>query len=153
MSEVSGPDERPAAAGLLATQPANDHVLIVEDDASISAMVSTVVAREGLRVQRAATGADALHSIRLFDFSAIVLDLMLPECSGFEVLDDLRRTKPGHLKRVVVMTASPRHAKDLDAAELTGVLIKPFDIDDLAKMIRSAVAHGKRAVSEAEARS
>ncbi len=145
MSEVSRRDEGPAATGLdlLATQPVNDHVLIVEDDASISAMVSTVIAREGLRAQRVSTGIDALRSIRRFNFSAIVLDLMLPKCSGFEVLDDLRRTKPGHLRRVIVMTASPRQAKDLDAAELTGVLIKPFDIHDLAKMIRDAVARAR----------
>lgn len=119
-------------------------VLVAEDDALISGLVGAVVTREGLRVVRVATGTDALLYLRKSDYSAIVLDLMLPECSGFDVLDSLRETKPALLKRVVVMTASPHNVQRLDAGELTGVLIKPFDIGDLRDMIRSAVSHARQ---------
>ncbi|HJT18601.1 MAG TPA: response regulator [Thermoanaerobaculia bacterium] len=118
-------------------------VLVAEDDPQISGMVNAVIAREGLRVVRVATGTEALLSLRHCDYSAIVLDLMLPERSGFDVLDCLRKCKPGSLQRVVVMTASPRHVNSLDASELTGVLIKPFDINDLTRMVRTAVHRAK----------
>ncbi|MGH9456865.1 MAG: response regulator [Thermoanaerobaculia bacterium] len=122
----------------------NGDVLVADDDASISAMVTAVITREGLRVERAATGEDALVCIRSSDYSAILLDLMLPKRTGFDVLDCLRKSKPGHLKRVVVMTASPRQLKRLDVTELMGVLIKPFDIDDLRKLILTAVNHARQ---------
>lgn len=118
-------------------------VLIAEDDAQISRMVGSVIAREGLRVVTAATGEDALLHLRGSDYAAIVLDLMLPQVSGFEIIDDLRKVKPEHLKRVVVMTASPRHVRFLDETEVSGVLIKPFDINELRKLVRLAVEHSR----------
>jgi DNA-binding response OmpR family regulator len=69
---------------------------------------------------------------------------MLPKRSGFDVLEGLRELKSTHLKRVVIMTASPRHLQSLDRSELTGVLVKPFDIDDLVRLISAAVDHGRQ---------
>jgi len=66
-------------------------ILVVDDEPDITALVAYHLAKEGYRVTTAGTGADALRSAREERPDLVVLDLMLPGHSGFEVLAELRR--------------------------------------------------------------
>src|SRR5436853_25067 len=66
-------------------------ILVVDDEPDITALVAYHLAKEGYRVTTAGTGADALRAAREERPDMVVLDLMLPGHSGFEVLAELRR--------------------------------------------------------------
>jgi two-component system OmpR family response regulator len=81
-------DGRPAGtqtADRGATQVAPARVLVVDDEESISRLVSTVLRYEGFAVETAASGRDAIAAVTDFAPDLVVLDVMLPDLDGFEV--------------------------------------------------------------------
>jgi CheY-like chemotaxis protein len=117
-------------------------VLIVEDDVPIQRLLTTLMTHSGLSSEVAADGKSALALLREHDYDAIVLDLLLPEVNGFDVLRQIAATKPAMLERTIVVTAasertyrnSPqvRHARTL--------LRKPFDLTRLQQEILDCCA-------------
>ena len=69
---------------------AGERVLVVDDEPDIVALVAYHLAKAGYRVSTAATGPDALRAAREERPALVVLDLMLPGMSGFDVLEKLR---------------------------------------------------------------
>src|SRR5207245_9549022 len=80
-------------------------ILVVDDEPDITALVAYHLAKEGYRVTTAGTGADALRSAREERPDMVVLDLMLPGHSGFEVLAELRRRDATRDVGVLLLTA------------------------------------------------
>jgi DNA-binding response OmpR family regulator len=117
-------------------------VLIVEDDLSIQRLLTAVMVRNGLTSTVACDGKAALALLATDDFEAIVLDLLLPEINGFDVLRHLAVSKPAMLGKTIVLTAasertyrnSPhiRHARAL--------FRKPFDLGRLQEEILACCA-------------
>ena len=68
-------------------------ILVVDDEPDITALVAYHLAKTGYRVSTATNGADALRSAREERPDIVVLDLMLPGRSGFQVLRDIRARK------------------------------------------------------------
>jgi len=68
-------------------------ILVVEDEARLARLVRRGLTEEGHAVDLAETGEDALDSITLASYDAIVLDVMLPGIDGFEVCRQLRRQR------------------------------------------------------------
>jgi DNA-binding response OmpR family regulator len=88
------------------------HVLIVEDDADIGARVAHYARREGWTAQLVASGADALRAVQEAQVDLIVLDVMLPGISGFDVcLVRLSRndTREYHPPAILRSTAASWH--------------------------------------------
>ena len=85
---VAGPE---ATVGVVSSGPKPD-VLIVDDEPQVREVVATYLEREGFSVRSAADGQQALDEIAAKRPDAMVLDLMLPEVSGLEVLQRLRAT-------------------------------------------------------------
>ena len=81
------------------------HILVVDDEPDISALVAYHLARESYRVRTAADGAEALRAIEAERPDLIVLDLMLPGMSGLEVLAELRRREETRALPVILLTA------------------------------------------------
>lgn len=67
-----------------------NRVLLIDDDAELSAMLGEYIANEGYAVERAADGESGLTLLRQGDFAIVVLDVMMPRVSGIEVLRRLR---------------------------------------------------------------
>jgi DNA-binding response OmpR family regulator len=113
-------------------------VLIVEDDTAIRTLMVAAMRREPLEVHTAPDGAIALEQVRANDYAVILLDLMLPRVSGFEVLESLDAVLcPGAAPIVMVMTAFDATAvKRLGAMRVQAILHKPFDIERVGEMIR-----------------
>jgi two-component system phosphate regulon response regulator PhoB len=81
------------------------HILVVDDEPDIAALVAYHLARESYRVQTALDGAEALRAIETQTPDLIVLDLMLPGLSGLEVLKELSRRPETSAVPVILLTA------------------------------------------------
>ena len=113
-------------------------VLVVEDEPAIASMMVAILRRMHLDAEVIFTCAEAVRRVDTVAYAAIVLDMMLPDCLGFEVINHIKNVRPELLKRVIVITASFVHLQKLDAASLGGTLLKPFDIEEMASLIRVA---------------
>ena len=104
-------------------------VLVAEDDVGIRTLVGSVLRRAGHSVEFAADGNETIERLSTSDYDAILLDLMMPSASGFEVLAWMHREKRGVAKRsVIVMTAmAERDLSNLTEQRVFAVMRKPFD--------------------------
>jgi two-component system, OmpR family, phosphate regulon response regulator PhoB len=109
-------------------------ILVVDDEPDITALVAYHLAKAGYRVSTAADGHDALRSARDERPDVVVLDLMLPGMSGYEVLQELRRSDDTAHVGVILLTARREEADRLRGLSLGAddYLVKPFSPDELA---------------------
>lgn len=113
-------------------------VLVAEDDAAIRKLICAVVRRQGVEVVSASDGAEALARAEEGPFDALLLDLMMPNQSGWAVVQQLNKVDSPLLAKTVVITA----ASDREIGHLpsqTRVLRKPFDLRELVRTLREAV--------------
>ena len=103
-------------------------ILVVDDEPDIVALVVYHLAKAGYRVSSAAAGPDALAMARRERPSLIVLDLMLPGMSGFEILEQLRADDNTHGIAVLMLTARKEEADRIRGFSLGAddYLTKPF---------------------------
>ena len=122
-------------------------VLVVDDDPALQGLFNTLLVRSGFSVDSAATGRLAFECLKRRSYSVILLDLMMPDVNGFELIERLQRDSPKLLERVIVMTgASQRVVETLDPSLVWAVIRKPFDIDNLISATRECAA-GRRPVT------
>jgi DNA-binding response OmpR family regulator len=110
--------------------------LVCEDDAAIREMIRTVLERDGFAVEAICDGDTAVVRIRDGGFDLVVLDLMIPGMSGFDVLEHFQSTEPSRLKRVLITTAVPMSMVSRVPTGVCHILPKPFDIDKLLALAR-----------------
>ena len=116
------PVERPALllalskAGVLATR---GHVLVVDDDADVRALLEQELVAAGYRARTAAGGAEALELLRRERPSAVLLDLMMPPPDGFEVLYRMREG-PGSCATFPSSSSPPRSCRRPTRRRSTG---------------------------------
>jgi DNA-binding response OmpR family regulator len=117
-------------------------ILLAEDDAMIGDSVRTSLRQDGYVVDWVRDGRAAQAALAAEDFDLMLLDLGLPGRSGFEILHDLRQRR--RRTPVIVITARDSiedRIKGLDAGA-DDYVVKPFDLDELAARIRSALRRG-----------
>ncbi len=109
-------------------------ILVVDDEPDITALVAYHLAKSGYRVSTAATGADALRAAREERPDIVVLDLMLPGLSGYEVLGELRKREETQDVGVILLTARREEADRIRGLSLGAddYLTKPFSPHELA---------------------
>ena len=109
-------------------------ILVVDDEPDITALVAYHLAKTGYRVSTAANGADALRSAREERPDIVVLDLMLPGLSGYEVLTELRKRVETRDVGVILLTARREEADRIRGLSLGAddYLTKPFSPQELA---------------------
>ena len=95
-------------------------ILLVEDDMALSAVYRSRLEIEGFDVREANNGEDALSATVEYRPDLILLDVMMPKISGFDVLDILRNTPETANVRVIMLTALSQ-PKDKERAESLGV--------------------------------
>ena len=116
-----------------ATAAAGERVLVVDDEPDICALVAYHLAKAGYRVSTASNGADALTAARDERPALIVLDLMLPGMSGYDVLERVR-AGPGTSEVAVLMLTARREEEDRIRGLTLGAddyLTKPFSPQEL----------------------
>jgi DNA-binding NtrC family response regulator len=110
--------------------------LIVEDDDAILNLAKVVLEREQFTVEGVRDAASAIALLGTVAYDLLVIDLMLPQISGEELLDYLELTQPKYLRRVVVTTASPGRLSCEFLQRICRLLAKPFDIEQLVLIAR-----------------
>jgi DNA-binding response OmpR family regulator len=110
--------------------------LVVEDDGAILRLVKIVLERENFTVEGVRTAAAAIELLSSVAYDLLIVDLMLPEIGGEELLGYLELTQPKYLRRVIVTTASPGRMSCEFLQRICRLLAKPFDIDELILIAR-----------------
>jgi len=115
------------------------HILVVDDEPTIVAVVRDRLQREGFLVRGVASGEEALSQVAANVPDLIVLDVMLPGIDGFEVLRRLRAA--GHNLPVILLTARDDVVDRIIGLEIGGddYLVKPFDPHELSARIRAVL--------------
>ena len=113
-------------------------ILIADDEPNIVISLEYLLQREGYRVQVARDGAEALDALRLTPPDLVLLDVMLPKLSGFEVCQRLRADPACSGVRVVMLTAKGREVEMSKGIALgaDAYVTKPFSTRDLLATIR-----------------
>lgn len=116
-----------------------DHILLVEDDAELHALVAGRLAESGYRVASAFTGSEALAQVEEQVPDLVLLDVMLPALDGLEVCRRLRAAHP--LLYIIMLTA---RADELDRVVGLEVgaddyVTKPFSLQELVARVRAAL--------------
>jgi two-component system, OmpR family, phosphate regulon response regulator PhoB len=118
---------------------AGERILVVDDEPDIIALVAYHLARSGYRVSTAASGTEALQAARDEQPALVVLDLMLPELSGFQVLERLRADRALADIPVLMLTARREEADRVEGLSLGAddYLVKPFSPQELVLRVRN----------------
>jgi two-component system, OmpR family, phosphate regulon response regulator PhoB len=113
--------------------PSAERILVVDDEPEIVALVAYHLGKAGYRLATASTGQDALEAARKERYSLIVLDLMLPGMSGFEVLEALRAEEVTRDVSVLMLTARREEPDRIRGLSLGAddYLTKPFSPAEL----------------------
>ena len=104
------------------------HVLLIEDEPNIIEAIRFILSRDGWRVDTHSDGASAVAAVRARRPDLVILDVMLPNRSGFDILHDLRAEDATRLLPVLMLTARGQK-KDRELAERYGAsrfMTKPF---------------------------
>ena len=115
-------------------------ILIVEDELQLASILSRVLTRSGHRVHTVATGADARDAFEDSVPDVLVLDINLPDETGWSLLRWLRSSGIGQ-PRVVVVTAANPVASRIQELRPDAVLTKPFPVDALIRIANQPVEH------------
>ncbi|WHY79448.1 response regulator transcription factor [Neobacillus sp. WH10] len=112
-------------------------ILVIEDEKDIAAAIEKVLKRDGYAVDLAANGSSALELIDINEYDLVILDLMLPDISGFEVLEKLRKNSQD--TRVIIVSANHTTGDRVKGLDLgaNDYVVKPFDFDELRARIRA----------------
>jgi DNA-binding response OmpR family regulator len=113
-------------------------ILIVDDDDAIRALLFTILRRRRFAVDCARNGMEALARLRTCVYSVMLLDLMMPMKSGWDVLDELKKLPAGARPMVIVLTAG-NEPRDLDPSIVAGSIRKPFDVDLLMASVTACM--------------
>ena len=118
-------------------------VLLVEDDTTTSKSITMMLASEGFVCDATDLGEDGLEIGRLYDYDIIILDLMLPDIDGYEVL---RRLRAARVKTPILilsgLTEPDKKVKGLGIGA-DDYLTKPFDKGELVARIQAIVRRAK----------
>src|SRR5512143_2580696 len=114
-------------------------VLVVDDEPDITALVAYHLAKAGYRVSTAATGPEALKAAREERPDLVILDLMLPGISGYDVLADLRGFEETKDVGVILLTARRDEQDRIRGLSLGAddYLMKPFSPAELVLRVQA----------------
>lgn len=112
-------------------------ILIVEDDQHIRKLFNILVRREGVDIDEAVEGNEALEKLHANRYDLVILDIMMPNVDGFSILKDMRERPETAQVPVIVVTAKTED-KDLMKGYSLGAnyyITKPFEPQDLIHSI------------------
>jgi len=120
---------------------ANARILVADDEEVMRDVLSTLLSSESYKVDLAENGSEAIEMVRNRDYAVLLLDLMMPDMDGFEVLRELRNM--GNTPEAVVLTAFASIDRAVEATKLGAYsfIAKPFKNDELLLAVKNAIEH------------
>jgi DNA-binding response OmpR family regulator len=117
-------------------------VLVVEDDRKVANFIQSGLSEEGYAVDVLYEGSHAGEQAHAFDYDAVILDLMLPGRSGFQVLRDIRARK----RELPILILTAKDTLDERVAGLDSgaddYMVKPFSLAELSARLRAVLRRG-----------
>lgn len=112
-------------------------VLLADDNEATCTLIIALLHNDFV-VDVANDGMQAVDKLKGRQYSAILLDLLMPNTDGYTVLDFLARERPADLGRVLVVTASltPMELKRVKSYPIHGIIRKPFEVDVLLAAVK-----------------
>ena len=141
--------------GLMANAPALTRldgspvrVLVVDDEANLTELLGMALRYEGWQIRTAATGTSAVKTAKEFEPDAVVLDMMLPDFDGLEVLRRMRDSDPS----LPVLFLTAKDAVEDRVAGLTAggddYVTKPFSLEEVVARVRALIRRSTQMVQE-----
>ena len=121
-------------------------ILVIDDDATIRTLLESTLARKGFKVFCASNGHDGLDIVKTEEIDAILLDWMMPEMDGMEVLVELKRNSDTMHIPVFMLTGKD-DSKDIDLAISKGAvdyIVKPFNTYQVPEMVQKYLEKAHR---------
>ncbi len=120
-----------------------DLILVVDDDLSVLEVFALTLAQGGLNVATASSGGEALAKVEELKPRLVLLDLMLPDYGGLEVIELMRRRDPAEIPSVIVITGRFSDAQTREAlsraSNVVAYLEKPIRPSELLDHARKAL--------------
>ena len=120
-------------------------VLLIDDEPNIIEAISFLLERDGWRVRLHSNGVDAVEAVHRNKPDVVVLDVMLPGRSGFDILRDLRAGAATRNLPILMLTARGQ-TKDRELADGYGVdrfMTKPFSNQEMLEAVRALGAQNE----------
>jgi two-component system OmpR family response regulator len=121
-------------------------VLVVEDEPELLRVLAQALREEGYAVDEADNGPDALFKATHWDYDAVLLDLMLPGLDGWQILAELRKTKPTPVLILTARDAVDDRVRGLDVGA-DDYVVKPFNLAEVLARVRALI---RRAAGRAD---
>jgi two-component system phosphate regulon response regulator PhoB len=120
-------------------------VVVVEDEPDIAEFLGQLLRKEGFRVAVALNGQEALEELSREQPALVLLDLMLPDMGGLDVLKALRRSDQGEETRVIILTARKDEVDRIIGFELGAddYVTKPFSPRELVLRVKAVLGRGE----------
>ena len=117
------------------------HILIVEDEKSIRDMVYFALDREGYEIDEAVDGKQATEKLTQIKPSLILMDWMLPDTSGIELVRRIKRDEITHDIPVIMLTAKTEERDKVEGLDsgADDYITKPFSVKELSARIRAVL--------------
>lgn len=114
----------------------NESILVVDDDANVRKMLSSILSDEGYIVEAVENGRQAIKACEKEYFDLALIDIELPDMKGTELLLELKRKQPKMIK--IIITGAPTLENAIKAVNkgATGYVLKPFNVEELLSIIR-----------------
>lgn len=119
-------------------------VLLVEDDDHARELFASALRLTGYHVRTASDGLAGLRVLEVFDPDVVVVDLVLPIASGFDVLNELRAARRTQHTPVIAISGHERGLKLARSnPEFFATIQKPFDAETLVRVVDRARRHSQ----------
>lgn len=122
-------------------------ILVVEDEPRLLKNLAKALREEGYAVDTAEAGDEGLYKAEMYNYDAIVLDVMLPRLDGWEILGKLRKQKQTPVLMLTARDGSKDRVRGLDTGA-DDYLVKPFDLPELLARLRALI---RRSAGKAKA--
>lgn len=117
-------------------------ILVVDDEKDITSSIKTVLDKHGYFTKTSNSGTEALKLIKSENFELVILDILMPEMSGTELLEKIRKDKKIHNQKVMFLSViePSEHGREmLKTLKPNDYMIKPVEIDILLKKIKKLI--------------
>ena len=123
-----------------------EKILAVDDEVDILQLIEMTLISDGFEVVTASNGIEALEKARIHMPDLILLDLMMPEMDGFEVIENLKQAPEMRDIPVVMLTARAQAHERIEglSAGADDYIVKPFELEELRLRIESILAHTRK---------